>query len=100
MTLQILFPGALHRWFERQDQHLPPAHLFCQLIGGECLPEAHLGIPEEVRRLIPVASQLCFISAATKKVTRREIDPEKSQFPISVYQGSLDSGYLSGNATI
>ena len=70
VALQVLFPGALHRRLEGQHQHLAPAHLLRQLIGGEGLAETHLGVPEEVRRLVPVAPLL----APTGEVGRRLLD--------------------------
>ena len=45
---QIFFPCALYRRLEGQHQHMLPAHPQGQLIGGEGLSEAHLGIPEKV----------------------------------------------------
>ena len=33
-----------------EDQHPLPAHLACQLVGGEGLAETHLGVPQELRR--------------------------------------------------
>ena len=52
MVFQIGLPRGLHGRFEGQNQHAPPAHALGQLVGGKGLAEAHLGVPQEVGRLV------------------------------------------------
>ena len=56
MRAQILFPGTLHGGFEGQDQRPFPPHAACQLVGCEGLAEAHLAVPEEMRRAVVVGT--------------------------------------------
>ena len=50
MCEKIFFPSCLNCGFEGKDQNLLPLHLQGELVGGKGLAEAHLAVPEEVRR--------------------------------------------------
>ena len=52
MAFEVVLPCILHGRLEGQDEHPLPSHALGELIGGESLPEAHLGVPEEVRGLV------------------------------------------------
>ena len=45
---QVLLPRGLHGRLEGEDQHAPKAHVLGELVGGEGLAEAHLGVPQEL----------------------------------------------------
>jgi len=68
VALHVLFPRALHRGLEGQHQNPTPAHALGQLVRGERLAEAHLRVPEEMRRLIVV------LSSPALEIHRREFD--------------------------
>ena len=48
MALQVLLPGGLDGGLEGEDEHAPHAHALGELVGGERLAEAHLGVPQEL----------------------------------------------------
>ena len=50
MRGEVLLPRRLHRRLEGQHEHAPEPHVLGELVGGEGLPEAHLGVPEELGR--------------------------------------------------
>ncbi len=67
---QVLLPGGLDGRLECEDKDFRPAHPECKLVSGECLAEAHLGVPEEVRgqslvgRVFPERTEIecCFLN--------------------------------------
>ena len=46
MPQQVVAPRVLHGGFEGEHQHPFGAHAFGELVGGEGLAEAHLGVPQ------------------------------------------------------
>ena len=52
--LQVGLPGVLDRRLEGHHQHLLGAELLGELVGGEGLAEAHLGVPQEARHRVRV----------------------------------------------
>ena len=51
MALQVLTPGILHGGLEGEHEHTLHVHAARELVGGEGLAEAHLGVPEELGRV-------------------------------------------------
>jgi hypothetical protein len=49
VRLQVGLPGVLDGGLEGHHQHALGAELLGELVGGEGLAEAHLGVPEEAR---------------------------------------------------
>lgn len=47
---EVLLPRRLHRRLEGQHQNTSEPHVLGELVGGEGLPEAHLGVPQELWR--------------------------------------------------
>ena len=47
---EVLLPCRLHRRLEGQHQNTPEPHVLGELVGGEGLPKAHLGVPQELGR--------------------------------------------------
>jgi hypothetical protein len=54
MRFQIGLPGILNGRLEGDNQHALGAQLLRQLVGGEGLAEAHLGVPQKARHGVHV----------------------------------------------
>jgi hypothetical protein len=54
VRLQVGLPGVLHGGLEGHHEDALRAEPLCELVGGEGLPEAHLGVPQEPRHRLGI----------------------------------------------